>query len=203
GSGIAQLHDGTITISGVQVDPAGNVSQVSNARFVLDTVAPTLDLHNTNAGTGTSTAISAALATSFSSNSALLPNVAAVTDADVLKITLDFAETGNGLKAGDRLKVGSIGATAQDLDLNSATDLAGTGVSLGSLTGLDYSYSASSHQLSLFKHDGSAFAENSIAWLLGSLQFMNPSATPGTRDFAVQLIDRASNDVFAAGSLVI
>ena len=47
GNGVAQLHDGTITVSGVQVDVAGNVSPVANARFVLDTVAPRLDLHST------------------------------------------------------------------------------------------------------------------------------------------------------------
>ena len=47
GSGATQLHDGTISVSGVLTDGAGNLGPVANARFVLDTanpLAPTLQL---------------------------------------------------------------------------------------------------------------------------------------------------------------
>ena len=42
GNGSTQLRDGTITVSSVQVDVAGNLSPVANARFVLDSVAPSV-----------------------------------------------------------------------------------------------------------------------------------------------------------------
>ena len=206
GTGTAQLHNGTITVSGVQVDVAGNISPVANTRFVLEALAPTLDLNSGTAGTDTSTTILAANASSFGTNTRILPLVAPVPDNDVQKITLSFTDVGsNMLRPGDRLKVGSVGATVQDLDLNTATDLPATSVTLGSVTGLDYTYNASTNLLTLSMHDGSAFTGSTIASLLGELQFRNSSATipTGTRDFSVQLIDIAGNNTFATGSVVI
>ena len=206
GTGTAQLHNGTITVSGVQVDAAGNISPVANTRFELEALAPTLDLNSGTAGTDTSTTILAANASSFGTNTRILPLVAPVPDNDVQKITLSFTDVGsNMLRPGDRLKVGSVGATVQDLDLNTITDLPATSVTLGSVTGLDYAYNASTNLLTLSMHDGSAFTGSTIASLLGELQFRNSSATipTGTRDFSVQLIDIAGNNTFATGSVVI
>ncbi|MCX8520633.1 MAG: Ig-like domain-containing protein, partial [Rhodoferax sp.] len=54
GSGIAQLHDGTISVSAVLVDGAGNISLAANTRWVLDTetpLAPTLQAGSGVSGT--------------------------------------------------------------------------------------------------------------------------------------------------------
>ena len=186
-------------------DIAGNYGPELSVPYTLDTTAPTLDLNSSTAGNNTSTTISTANAGSFSSASAILPSVATVTATDVAKITLDFVESGNVLKTNDRLKVGTLVA---NLDLSAtSSSLTGAGT-LGSLTGLDYTYDNSTHLLSLFKHDGSAMNAASIASALGNLQFMNSSGTgslniPGTRDFALQLIDMAGNTASANGNIII
>ena len=120
------------------------------------------------------------------------------------QITLDFVESGNVLKAGDNLKVGSISGAAHALDLNSASNVSSTSVSFSAVTGLvNYTYNATSHLLTLSKQDGTAFTGSTIASLLAELQFKNASATAGTREFAVHLIDMAGHDTFASGSVVI
>ncbi|MCX8516887.1 MAG: Ig-like domain-containing protein [Rhodoferax sp.] len=174
--------------------------------ITLDTTAPTLGfIGNGAAGNNIFITISTANAGFFSAASAILPNVATVTSTDVAKITLDFVETGNVLKTNDRLKVGAV---VVNLDLSAtSSSLAGTGT-LGSLTGLDYTYDNSTHLLTLFKHDGSALDAASIASALGSLQFMNNSISgssniPGVRDFALQLIDMAGNAASANGTIFI
>ena len=182
-------------------DAAGNDGPIGSKSYRLDTTAPTLDLNGSlAAGNDTTTNITSANAGSFNANSAILPSVALITATDVAKITLDFAETGNVLKANDRLKVGTVVA---DLDLNAASSsITGTGI-LGSLTGLDYTYDIAKHTLSLFKHDGSAMDAAIIATALGNLQFKNSTSPGGTRDFVVHLIDLAGNDAFANGQIVI
>ena len=182
-------------------DAAGNDGPIGSKSYRLDTTAPTLDLNGSlAAGNDTTTNITSANAGSFNANSAILPSVALITATDVAKITLDFAETGNVLKANDRLKVGTVVA---DLDLNAASSsITGTGT-LGSLTGLDYTYDIAKHTLCLFKHDGSAMDAAIIATALGNLQFKNSTSPGGTRDFVVHLIDLAGNDAFANGQIVI
>ena len=199
------LAVGTTNLKLKVSDSAGNYGPESTVPYTLDTTAPTLDLNSSTAGNNTSTTISTANAGSFSSASAILPSVTTVTATDVAKITLDFVESGNVLKTNDRLKVGTLVA---NLDLSAtSSSLTGAGT-LGSLTGLDYTYDNSTHLLSLFKHDGSAMNAASIASALGNLQFMNSTGTgslniPGTRDFALQLIDMAGNTASANGNIII
>ena len=203
GSGLQQLHDGTISVLAVVTDAAGNVnSSNSTTSFTLDTVAPTLDLNGSAAGVDSSTTISAANATSFSANSAILPAVATVSDSDVTRIVIDFAEGNNAPRTGDQLLVGSIAGAAEHFDLG-AGDHSSSNLSLGDLSGLNYSYTASTHALSLFTDNGNALSAANIATALGTLQCMNASATAGTRDFAVHLIDKAGNDAVAFGHVVI
>ena len=191
--------DGSKAISAVVTHYGAELPASNTLNLTLDTVAPTLDLNSTTPGTGTITYILTTNATTFNSNTRILPSVAPITDADVLKITLQFDYFLNG----DHLKVGSIGATEQDLDLNSTINITATGVSLGSVTGLDYTYAAATHLLTLSKTDGSAFTDSTIAGLLAELQLKNAFATSGRRNFAVHLIDIAGNDTLANGQAVI
>ena len=191
--------DGSKAISAVVTHSGAESPASKTLNLTLDTVAPTLDLNSTTPGTGTNTYILTTNATTFNSNTRILPSVAPITDADVLKIKLQFDYFLNG----DHLKVGSIGATEQDLDLNSTVNITATGVSLGSVTGLDYTYAAATHLLTLSKTDGSAFTDSTIAGLLAELQLKNASATSGRRNFAVHLIDIAGNDTLANGQAVI
>ena len=73
----------------------GDFTSASNiVIWTVDDKVPTLDLNGAVlAGNDTSTTINSADLVSFGSSTAILPNVAAVTDADVLKIVLDFADT--------------------------------------------------------------------------------------------------------------
>ena len=199
--GGARLKSGNNTLL-LKVTNAENWDgPVLTQTYTLDTTAPTLDLNSTTVGNDTTTNITSANAASFSTNSAILPNVATVSDiSGVAKITLDFTESGNVLKTNDRLQVGTVVA---DLDLSVLSNsLAGTGT-LGSLTGLDYTYDLTTHTLSIFKHDGSAMDAASIAAALSSLQFKNSTSTTGTRDFVLHLIDLAGNDASAHGQIVI
>ena len=177
----------------------------------VDTTAPTLDLNGSiAAGINTTTTIpSSTDVSNFSSGTAILPDVAAVIHADVMKIVLDFADTAatNAPKSGDHLKIGSINGTDADLDLNSASNLSHTtgGLTLGGQSGLDYTYDEATNKLTLFKHDGTAFDAAKIDAALKAIQFKNAESAvvAGTRDFDVHLFDHAGNDGWATAQFVV
>ena len=163
-----------------------------------------LDLDNTSPGNDATTTLTGVALAAFSAATAILPHAAAAPDFDVKQITLDFADSGNTApQAGDHLSVGSKAGMFVDVNLNTATNTSDTGFSLGTLTGLDYRFNATTHLLTLTKTDGSAFTPANITTALTALQFMNATTTPGTRDFAVHLLDLAGNDVFANGHVVV
>ena len=218
GTGASQLHDGTIRVSAVLVDAAGNTSPTSTSSFILDSTAPTVDPDNSVPGIQTeyTAAIPVASANSFNSLSAILPKVAAVSDTDVVKITLAFSNQGStAIQTGDQLKIGTTlvsgAATAKSLNLNTATDVSDltAALTLGSLTGLDFRYNQASDVLEIFKHDGSAFTAASINGALGELQFMNSNISTatltnrGTRDFGLSLFDLVGNTSTLTGHIVI
>ena len=177
----------------------------------VDTTAPTLDLNGSIADgiNATTTIPSSTDVSNFNSGTAILPVVAAVSDADVLKIVLDFADTAatNAPKSGDHLKIGSINGTDADLDLNSASNLSHTtgGLTLGGQSGLDYTYDEATNKLTLFKHDGTAFDAAKIDAALKAIQFKNADSqvVAGTRDFDVHLFDHAGNDGWATAQFVL
>ncbi|MCX8518371.1 MAG: hypothetical protein ORN29_10015 [Rhodoferax sp.] len=142
----------------------------------MDDKVPTPDLNGAVLAGNDTTTINSADLVSFGSSTAILPNVAAVTDADVLKIILDFADTAaaNAPKSGDHLKIGTINGSAEFFDLTSTVNLGNTtgNLTLGGQSGLDYSYDHATHQLTLFKHDGSTFAASNIDGVLKAMQFM-------------------------------
>ena len=205
---IPGAHDGQKTYQVILV--VGDFTSASNiVIWTVDDKVPTLDLNGAVlAGNDTSTTINTADLVSFGSSTAILPNVAAVTDADVLKIVLDFADTAanNAPKPGDHLKIGSMNGSDEYFNLNSAVNLGTTtgDLTLGGQSGLDYSYEADTHKLTLFKHDGSVFDASNIDGVLKAMQFMS-SASPvdGQRDFSVHLIDQAGNDGSAAAHLLV
>ena len=177
----------------------------------VDTTAPTLDLNGSiAAGINTTTTIpSSTDVSNFNSDTAILPDVAAVSHADVMKIVLDFADPAatNAPKSGDHLKIGSINGTDADLDLNSASNLSHTtgGLTLGGQSGLDYTYDEATNKLTLFKHDGTAFDAAKIDAALKAIQFKNDESAvvAGTRDFDVHLFDHAGNDGWATAQFVV
>ena len=177
----------------------------------VDTTAPTLDLNGSLAvGNNTMTTIPNNIDVSnFNSDTAILPDVTAVSHADVMKIVLDFADTAatNAPKSGDRLKIGSINGYDADIDLYSASNLSHTtgGLTLGGQSGLDYTYDEATNKLTLFKHDGTAFAAAKIDAALKAIQFKNADSqvVAGTRDFDVHLFDHAGNDGLATAQFVV
>ena len=217
----SQLLDGSISVTAhITADAAGNIgtASTSTTTFILDSTAPTVDPDNSVLGIQTeyTAAIPVASANSFNSLSAILPKVAAVSDTDVVKITLAFTNQGStAIQTGDQLKIGTTlvsgAATAKSLNLNTATDVSDltAALTLGSLTGLDFRYNQASDVLEIFKHDGSAFTAASINGALGELQFMNSNISTatltnrGTRDFGLSLFDLVGNTSTLTGHIVI
>ena len=175
----------------------------------VDGIVPTPDLNGSSAdGINTTTTIPYGTdVSSFRTDTAILPDVAAVSHADVVKIVLDFADATYAPKSGDRLKIGSINGTDADLDLNSASNLSHTsgGLTLGGQSGLDYTYDEATNKLTLFKHDGTAFAAANIDAALKAIQFKNADSLviAGPRDFDVHLFDHAGNDGWATAQFVL
>ncbi|MCX8522104.1 MAG: Ig-like domain-containing protein, partial [Rhodoferax sp.] len=85
GTGTSQLHDGSIHVSAVVVDAAGNVSAVASTRFVLDTVPPA----------NASLALGAGVGNGASLNEATLSGAVTVRAESGATVTLTFTDASN------------------------------------------------------------------------------------------------------------
>jgi len=189
--GTGKLQNGTITVSAVATDAAGNASSAGTATFSLDTVAPTAIDLNANT-TGMQTIESQYYRTGdVGNNKTILPNIALPTDTDVAQINIAIGGTVD--ETNDTLVLGT------DSKLLNTTAGSGNAATIGGVSGLSWTYNTGK-QLTIYKTNGAALAPSEVQAIEQALQFRTQSisATQGERTFSVTHLDAAGNASTAA-----
>ncbi|ATE60095.1 hypothetical protein CCZ27_09160 [Thauera sinica] len=188
---LTTLGDGTITVSAVATDPAGNPSPAGTTSFLLDRAAPTLDLSSAHAGTGYIVNANAP-STPFSIDNATAGQSATITESGsgkIAKITVT-ANTG-AVSAGGTGETLTIGGTAIGLAV------ADTGVV--SVNGENWDYVMTAGGVLTLT---SATAGGSLAALAQALMrnatYAYSVLPSGTRTMSFVLTDAAGNNSAAA-----
>ena len=186
GTGTNKLLDGTITVSAVATDAAGNPSSAGTTTFKLDTTAPNaVDLNKNSTGTQTADTHYYSISDA-GTNKAIVANVDLVTEADIAQINIavggPVADTNN-----DKLVFGTITQTL------GATARFGSGLTINGVSGLTWNYSASKI-LSIYKTSGAVFTAAEVQAIEQGLSFQTATGTTqGSRTFSITHIDAAGN----------
>jgi ribosome maturation factor RimP len=196
----ANSRQGDRTFLVQHVDSAGNFSAISTATVTVDTVAPTpVDLSDTAAGVQNTLTPQQLNATNVLAGVAIAPSMnRAATDEGVSTVQLVVSGAIDG--ANDKLVIGS-GASSLTVDL-SAANQSGAGATIGSVTGVSWSYAASSRTFTFSKPSG-VWTAAEVQTIERTLFFASkPSASAGTRFFSFSHIDLAGNVSASATSAV-
>ena len=181
----ANATQGARTFTFGHTDTAGNTSSTATETVSVDTVAPSpVDLIN-GAGINDTDTIYYGPSNAGTSK-AIASSMGSPTDADIAKIILtvagSVADTTN-----DKLLFGTVTQT-----LNT-TATSGTNLTIGGITGVDWSYSTSK-VLTLTKNAGGNFTAAEVQTIEKALLFQTSSgATQGNRTFNFGHADAAGN----------
>ncbi len=184
---------GSTTVQGNRVftlkhtDTADVASSTGASTVAVDTVTDAVDLDGATAGTqATNTAtqyVNAAQA--FSGKALVSTTVATPTATDIKQLSIVM---GGANFDGNNAKL------VLDAEKFLSGDFSSSGVSIGGITGLSYSYTASSKTLLISKTDGSNFTTpGNIPSILGGIKFETTSAVQGNRTATISYIDAGGN----------
>ncbi|ATE60082.1 hypothetical protein CCZ27_09085 [Thauera sinica] len=188
---LTTLGDGTITVSAVATDPAGNPSPAGTTSFLLDRAVPTLDLSGAHAGTGYIVNANAP-STPFSIDNATAGQSATITESGsgkIAKITVT-ANTG-AVSAGGTGETLTIGGTAIGLAV------ADTGVVSVNGENWDYVMTAGGVLTLTSATPGGSLAALAQA-LMRNATYAYSVLPSGTRTMSFVLTDAAGNNSAAA-----
>ena len=184
------------TLQARVVDARGNAATAYSQSYTFDTTAPTsaVDL---DSATGTQATSSLTVnAGDWQSGVHIAANVQAPTSTDICALQLTLG--GAGLQDTDHLVLGSA-----DFALNANNSA--SNVTLGGVTGLNYSYNSSTHVLTLTQAANAAFDPSKVDDILQSVQMRSATmadATPGDRTVTIAYQDLAGNNSTSATSTV-
>jgi len=174
------------------VDAANNTSNTTDFAYVLDTTSVTaVDL---SADIGTQNTTSLTVNTSdWATGITIAPALQAPSSTDIYQITLSLGGAGMD-DAHELLRVGT-----NSIALN--TDSSNTNQTIAGVTGLDYHYDSTQHQLTLYKNDLSVFDNTLIDDILQSLSIKSDSianAMTGEHTATISWSDLAGNTADSA-----
>ncbi len=169
---------------------ASSVSQL--LRVYVDKTGP--DAPDLSSSTGAQlTASTYVNATEAAAGKSIAADIQVPTSADIGRITITLG----GILAGDQLVLD--GATSHSLGSNFDSLSNSSGVTLGGVAGVKYTYDATSHVLTLSPNTGGAFTTADIDNIVAAVKFKT-TAADGARTASIQYVDLAGNTSAVATS---
>jgi len=184
------------TLQARVVDARGNAAAAYSQSYTFDTTAPTSAVDLDSASGTQATSGLTVNAGDWQSGVHIAANVQAPTSTDICALQLTLG--GAGLQGTDHLVLGSA-----DFALNANNSA--SNVTLGGVTGLNYSYNSSTHVLTLTQAGKVAFDPSKVDDILQSVQMRSATmaeATPGDRTVTIAYQDLAGNNSTSATSTV-
>jgi hypothetical protein len=170
-------------------DTSGTVSFGASSTVAVDTTVSGVDLLAA-AGMDTATSGYVTALTAVTNNVIITKgNITASTDTDLAKVSVVVG--GAALDtSGDSLVLD----TKQALNAN----FKATNVTIGTVAGLDYSYTASTKTLLISANSGAVITGTDMQKIINGLAFNTSSAVQGNRTFAISYIDKLGNQGVAS-----
>ena len=184
---------GVRTFTLTHTDASGNVSSSVSNSFNADTYISPVDLDTNTIGTQNAL-LEYLNATTASSGNAIAPSMAAVTDTDIAKLTVVVGGTGF-----DASKDQLVLDATQALNV----DFTASNITLNGVSGINYTYTASTRSLVFTMNDGSAFDGSKIPTLVAGILFKTSSTTQGGRTFTISYEDGVGNTSSAVSTVTL
>ena len=157
-------------------------SPISEQTIVIDTSAPSVDLSSASGVQTTATAdVSAEQA---NSGIVIFGDIQDIDASDITSIEIVIG--------------GAIDTANDQIEMNvdrniNANFSETTGVSIGGVAGVNYSYDFATKALTITKNGGGAFSSSQVNQIQSAVKFKSTSTTEGDRNFTIYYIDVAGN----------